>query len=157
MLRLLTALARRAPTSRAARRLLAAATAEEARERVEPTSSFPASALTTRELEILRLLTALAKRTPTNSAAVRLLAAATAGRAVARVDPTSSLAASTLTTRELEILRLLASDLSGPEISRHLTLSLNTVRTHIKNIYLKLDANSRRAAVRRAAELGILH
>jgi LuxR family maltose regulon positive regulatory protein len=106
---------------------------------------------------MLRLLTALAKRTPSNSAAVRLLAAATAGRAVARVDPTSSLAASTLTARELEILRLLASDLSGPEISRHLTLSLNTVRTHIKNIYLKLDANSRRAAVRRAAELGILH
>jgi LuxR family maltose regulon positive regulatory protein len=105
---------------------------------------------------MLRLLTAFARRTPTNRAARRLLAAATAEEAE-RVEPTSSFPASTLTTRELEILRLLASDLSGPEISRHLTVSLNTVRTHIKSIYLKLDANSRRAAVRRAIELGILH
>jgi len=106
---------------------------------------------------MLRLLAALTKRTPTSSAAVRLLAAATAGRAVARVERTSIFPASTLTARELEILRLLASDLSGPEISRHLTVSLNTVRTHIKNVYAKLDANSRQAAVRRATELGILH
>nr|WP_243695399.1 LuxR C-terminal-related transcriptional regulator [Agromyces protaetiae] len=50
----------------------------------------------------------------------------------------------------------MASDLSGPEISRHLSVSLNTVRTHIKSIYLKLEVSSRRAAVRRAAELGFL-
>ena len=48
------------------------------------------------------------------------------------------------------MLRLLATDLSGPEIARQLVVSLNTVRTHTKNIYAKLGVNSRRAAVRRA-------
>ncbi len=61
-----------------------------------------------------------------------------------------------LSPRELEVLRLLASDLDGPEIARHLFLSLNTVRTHTKSIYTKLDVTSRRAAVRRGRELGLL-
>ena len=61
-----------------------------------------------------------------------------------------------LSERELDVLRLLASDLDGPEIARELSVSLNTVRTHTKNIYAKLGVNSRRAAVRRAAELGLL-
>ena len=56
-----------------------------------------------------------------------------------------------LTERELEVLRLLGTDLDGPDIARHLVVSLNTVRTHTKNIYAKLGVNSRRAAVRRAA------
>ncbi|HEY1280614.1 MAG TPA: LuxR C-terminal-related transcriptional regulator, partial [Acidimicrobiales bacterium] len=60
-----------------------------------------------------------------------------------------------LSPRELEILRLLRTDLSGPDIARELTVSLNTVRTHTKNIYTKLGVNNRRAAVRRAAELGL--
>ena len=66
----------------------------------------------------------------------------------AMVDP--------LSPRELEVLRLLASDLAGPEIARHLFLSLNTVRTHTKSIYTKLDVTSRRAAVRRGRDLGLL-
>jgi LuxR family transcriptional regulator, maltose regulon positive regulatory protein len=61
-----------------------------------------------------------------------------------------------LSERELDVLRLLASDLDGPEIARHLVVSLNTVRTHTKNIYAKLGVNSRRAAVRRAEELDLL-
>jgi LuxR family maltose regulon positive regulatory protein len=61
-----------------------------------------------------------------------------------------------LSERELDVLRLLASELSGPEIARHLVVSLNTVRTHTKNIYAKLAVGSRRAAVRRAEELGLL-
>jgi LuxR family transcriptional regulator, maltose regulon positive regulatory protein len=61
-----------------------------------------------------------------------------------------------LSTRELEILRLLGSDLDGPGIARELVVSLNTVRTHTKNIYAKLGVNSRRAAIRRAAELDLL-
>lgn len=61
-----------------------------------------------------------------------------------------------LSERELDVLRLLRSDLDGPGISRELGLSLNTVRTHTKNIYEKLDVNSRRAAVRRAEELDLL-
>jgi LuxR family maltose regulon positive regulatory protein len=63
------------------------------------------------------------------------------------VDPLSS--------RELEVLQLLRTDLSGPEIARELMVSLNTMRTHTKTIYTKLGVNNRRAAVRRAAELGL--
>jgi LuxR family maltose regulon positive regulatory protein len=61
-----------------------------------------------------------------------------------------------LSDRELDVLRLLASELSGPDIARHLVVSLNTVRTHTKNIYAKLGVGSRREAVRRADELGLL-
>ncbi len=61
-----------------------------------------------------------------------------------------------LSERELEVLRLLGTDLDGPEIARELTVSLNTVRTHIKNIYTKIGVNNRRTAVRRAEELGLL-
>ncbi|MCW2757519.1 MAG: ATP-dependent transcriptional regulator, MalT-like, LuxR family [Nocardioidaceae bacterium] len=58
-----------------------------------------------------------------------------------------------LSRRELDVLRLLGTELSGPEIAGELVVSLNTVRTHTKNIYAKLGVSSRRAAVRRAAEL----
>jgi LuxR family maltose regulon positive regulatory protein len=61
-----------------------------------------------------------------------------------------------LSERELEVLRLLESDLDGPDMARELTVSLATVRTHTRNIYAKLGVNSRRAAVGRAAELGML-
>jgi len=54
------------------------------------------------------------------------------------------------------LLRLLASELSGPDIARNLIVSLNTMRTHTKNIYMKLGVNNRRAAVSRAAELDLL-
>jgi LuxR family transcriptional regulator, maltose regulon positive regulatory protein len=60
-----------------------------------------------------------------------------------------------LSEREMEVLRLLATDLNGPEIARELVVSLNTMRTHTKNIYSKLGVNDRRAAVRRAKELGL--
>lgn len=58
-----------------------------------------------------------------------------------------------LSDRERDVLRLLRSDLSGPEIADELAVSLNTLRTHTKNIFEKLGVNSRRAAVRRAEEM----
>jgi LuxR family maltose regulon positive regulatory protein len=61
-----------------------------------------------------------------------------------------------LSDRELDVLRLLATDLDGPEIASQLVVSLNTMRTHTKSIYTKLGVNNRRAAVRRADELGLL-
>jgi len=61
-----------------------------------------------------------------------------------------------LSERELEVLRLLATDLSGPDIARHLFVSVNTLRTHTKHIFTKLDVNTRRAAVSRATDLGLL-
>jgi len=60
-----------------------------------------------------------------------------------------------LSERELEVLRLLGTDLDGPDIARHLVVSLSTVRSHTKNIYAKLGVNNRRAAVRRAEELDL--
>jgi LuxR family maltose regulon positive regulatory protein len=60
-----------------------------------------------------------------------------------------------LSARELDVLRLLRSDLSGPDIARELIVSINTVRTHTKNIFMKLGATNRREAVRRADELGL--
>jgi LuxR family transcriptional regulator, maltose regulon positive regulatory protein len=61
-----------------------------------------------------------------------------------------------LSERELDVLRLLQSELSGPELARTLAVSLNTLRTHTKNIYSKLGVGTRRAAVRRAGELGLI-
>ena len=61
-----------------------------------------------------------------------------------------------LSTRELEVLRLLTTHLPSTDIARELTVSLNTVRTHIKNIYSKLNVHSRSEAVQRAQELDLL-
>ncbi len=64
------------------------------------------------------------------------------------VDPISE--------RELEVLYLIAAGLSNREIAEKLFISLNTVKTHTKNINSKLDVNSRIKAVARAKELGLL-
>jgi LuxR family maltose regulon positive regulatory protein len=61
-----------------------------------------------------------------------------------------------LSQRELQVLRLLDSELTGPEIARELYVSLNTLRTHTKRIFTKLDATTRAAAVRSAHERGLL-
>jgi ATP/maltotriose-dependent transcriptional regulator MalT len=53
------------------------------------------------------------------------------------------------------VLRLLDTAMSGPEIARELFVSPNTLRTHTKHIFSKLGVNNRRAAVQRAAELGL--
>jgi LuxR family transcriptional regulator, maltose regulon positive regulatory protein len=83
----------------------------------------------------------------------RLLGAFGPAQDVPRVDQAL---VEPLSERELEVLRLLASDLDGPEIARELVVSLNTVRSHTRSIYAKLGVNDRRAAVRRAAELDLL-
>ena len=60
-----------------------------------------------------------------------------------------------LSQRELEILRLLQTELSVPEIAGELVIAVSTVRTHTKSIFSKLNVNNRRAAVKRAAELNL--
>jgi LuxR family transcriptional regulator, maltose regulon positive regulatory protein len=98
------------------------------------------------------LLEAVVRRDPASTYARRLLDAfdrtPSAPAQQGLVDP--------LSARELDVLRLLASDLDGPAIARELVVSLNTVRTHTKNIYAKLGVKSRRTAVSRAGELGLL-
>jgi LuxR family maltose regulon positive regulatory protein len=61
-----------------------------------------------------------------------------------------------LSERELDVLRLLDTELTGPEIARALFVSHNTVRTHTKHIFTKLDVTNRRAAVLRAREHGLI-
>jgi LuxR family maltose regulon positive regulatory protein len=61
-----------------------------------------------------------------------------------------------ISQRELEVLRLFKTELSGPEIARELVIALSTVRTHTKSIYSKLNVNNRRAAVKRAEELHLI-
>lgn len=60
-----------------------------------------------------------------------------------------------LSEREKTILHYLKSHLTTSEIAQELTLSVHTVRAHVKNIYKKLQVNSRNQAVERAGELGI--
>ena len=61
-----------------------------------------------------------------------------------------------LTERELEVLRYLPSRLSNAEIAANVYVSLNTVKTHVKNIYRKLEVSDRGSAIERAEELGLL-
>jgi LuxR family maltose regulon positive regulatory protein len=61
-----------------------------------------------------------------------------------------------LSERELEVLRLLAAGLESPEIARELIISVSTARSHIKNIYGKLDVHGRVQAIERARALGLV-
>jgi LuxR family transcriptional regulator, maltose regulon positive regulatory protein len=61
-----------------------------------------------------------------------------------------------LSEAELRVVRYLPSNLKAPEIAAELYVSPNTVRTHIRHIYAKLDAHERNQAVGRARELGLL-
>jgi LuxR family maltose regulon positive regulatory protein len=98
------------------------------------------------------LLRAAAKQGIARNYVRRLLAAVTKAE---DSTPASQGLIEPLSERELDVLRLLATDLGGPDIARELIVSLNTVRTHTKNIYAKLGVNNRRAAVRRARELDL--
>jgi len=62
-----------------------------------------------------------------------------------------------LTAREREILSLVGEGRSGPEIARLLFLSPATVKTHLQNIYDKLEVSNRAAAVAKALREGVLH
>jgi LuxR family transcriptional regulator, maltose regulon positive regulatory protein len=64
--------------------------------------------------------------------------------------------AAPLTERELPVLRLLPTRLSTREIGRELYVSPNTVRSHVRAIYRKLQVNSRAEAVTQARQLGLL-
>lgn len=113
---------------------------------------------------MLELLRDAARSTSAGSApAARLLDLAasidhTAAQMPQRAERTSrtGVLVDPLSDRELHVLRLLASDLSGPQIANEMFVSVNTFRTHTKRIFTKLEVSSRRAAVSRARELGVL-
>jgi LuxR family maltose regulon positive regulatory protein len=70
--------------------------------------------------------------------------------------PTAKALIEPLSEREIEVLRLLNTELSGPEIARELVIALSTLRTHTQNIYGKLDVHNRMQAVAQAERLGLL-
>ncbi|WP_328520340.1 tetratricopeptide repeat protein [Kribbella sp. NBC_00359] len=99
------------------------------------------------------LLRAAEQRPDSAEHATRLLRTAVPDTGAATI---TSPYGETLSDRELDVLRLLATDLTGPEIAQRLFVSVNTLRTHTRHIFSKLDVKTRRAAVLRATELGLL-
>jgi LuxR family maltose regulon positive regulatory protein len=115
------------------------------------------AALGTREPARLRLDHARALLAACADPGILSRALADAGRApgLAAARPPLT-AGEELSERELGVLRLLHSELSLREIGAELFVSLNTIKTHTRNIYLKLGAGGRDEAVARARELGLL-
>jgi LuxR family transcriptional regulator, maltose regulon positive regulatory protein len=106
--------------------------------------------------DVTGLLRSVASRESASPHAQRVLAAidATATATHKAPRPRSALV-DDLSPRELDVLRMLRSELSGPDIARELHVSLNTLRSHTKSIFTKLGATNRREALRLAAEHGV--
>jgi LuxR family maltose regulon positive regulatory protein len=77
--------------------------------------------------------------------------------APARIQPPVMPLTNPLTRREVQIVKLLATDLSPQEIAAKLVISPHTLNNHTKNVYRKLDAHKREEAVQRAKEMGLVH
>jgi LuxR family transcriptional regulator, maltose regulon positive regulatory protein len=126
---------------------------ERALELAEPRNQM---ATFVREGEAMESLLRLARVRSRSPAFIgRLFAAFEARRKLGPV-PVAEPLIEPLSARELEILGLLNGPLSTPEIAAQLVVSVNTVRTHIKNVYGKLGVHGRSGAVRRAKELALL-
>ena len=76
--------------------------------------------------------------------------------APSQILPPAPVGQEPLSEREVQVLRLLATTLTGPQIAGQLFMSINTFRTHTRHIFTKLGINTRRAAVARAAEQDLL-
>jgi LuxR family maltose regulon positive regulatory protein len=73
-----------------------------------------------------------------------------------RSDMSALVTAASITAREQEVLQLLAQGLSNQEISQRLIITVNTVKSHLRRTYLKLEVRNRAQAVMRAQELHLL-
>ena len=111
-----------------------------------------------RSLDVVRpfVLAAPAVRTEVARLYVRAGADPFAARVTAALAALQPEVAVALSERETAVLTLLPSLLSAREIAGELSVSLNTVKTHIRSIYAKLGVSRRRDAVRRAQERGLL-
>ncbi len=78
------------------------------------------------------------------------------GSSLAAKDQPPSAPTEDLSPTELRVLRYLPTNLSRPQIASELSVSVNTVNTHVRNIYAKLQARDRSSAVQRARELRLL-
>lgn len=103
---------------------------------------------------MLNLLGRTASAAPGGATIERLLASFAEAPPVA--PPAAAPLGVPIRERELDVLRCLAAGMSQPEVAAHLYLSLNTVKTHVRNLYGKLGAQSRSQALRRARELRLI-
>ncbi|HEY3979783.1 MAG TPA: LuxR C-terminal-related transcriptional regulator [Streptosporangiaceae bacterium] len=104
----------------------------------------------------LDLLAALPRQETAHAALLTDILDALRGSAPPPVSGPARAGSEQLSPSELRVLRYLPTNLSRPEIAGELSVSVNTVSTHIRNIYAKLQAQDRSAAVQRARELRLL-
>jgi LuxR family maltose regulon positive regulatory protein len=102
------------------------------------------------------LLEAMAPHETAHAALLTDIVEVLRGSSRAPDDEPSPTGIGQLSPSELRVLRYLPTNLSRPEIARELSVSVNTVNTHIRNIYAKLQAQDRSSAVQRARKLRLL-
>jgi len=102
------------------------------------------------------LLEALPRHEPAHAALLTDILDVMRGASPMAIDQSSPPQAEALSASELRVLRYLPTNLSRPEIARELSVSVNTVNTHVRSIYAKLQAPDRSSAVQRARELRLL-
>jgi LuxR family transcriptional regulator, maltose regulon positive regulatory protein len=130
----------------------AAAAAEAALAAAEPDRLIFPFAMT----EAAELLDALPRHATAHGALLADIADLLRGTPVPSTDRERLSQPEALSPTELRVLRYLPTNLTRPDIARELYVSVNTVNTHIRNIYSKLDARDRSSAVQRARELRLL-
>jgi LuxR family transcriptional regulator, maltose regulon positive regulatory protein len=104
----------------------------------------------------LKLLDAVPSHETAHAALITDIAEVIRGSSLALDHEPSPAEIEPLSPSELRVLRYLPTNLSRPEIAGELSVSVNTVNTHIRHIYAKLQAQDRSAAVRRARKLRLL-
>ena len=102
------------------------------------------------------LLEALPRHETAHAALLADILDSLRGESLAARDQSVPAHAEELSPGELKVLRYLPTNLSRPEIAAELSVSVNTVSTHIRSIYAKLQVSDRSAAVQRARELRLL-
>jgi LuxR family maltose regulon positive regulatory protein len=130
----------------------AAAAAEEALAAAEPDRLIFPFALT----EAAELLDALPRHATAHGALLADIVDVLQGTSTPSTDGEPLARPDELSPSELRVLRYLPTNMTRPEIARELYVSINTVNTHIRNIYSKLGARGRSSAVQRARELRLL-
>jgi LuxR family maltose regulon positive regulatory protein len=130
----------------------AAAAAEAALAAAEPDRLIFPFAMT----QAAELLDALPRHETAHRALLADIVDLLKGERVPRVDRERLLQPEELSPSELRVLRYLPTNLTRPEIAHELYVSINTVNTHIRNVYSKLGARDRSSAVQRARELRLL-
>jgi LuxR family maltose regulon positive regulatory protein len=130
----------------------AAAAAEEALAAAEPDRLIFPFALT----EAAELLDALPRHATAHGALLADIVDVLQGTSALSTDREPLTQPDELSPSELRVLRYLPTNMTRDEIARELYVSINTVNTHVRNIYAKLDARSRSAAVQRARELRLV-